>query len=129
MFCPNCGKKIPNDSKTCNHCGEVFEQLQTKRDIDTRQANVSAVSINNTGSVVKIVFGIIFFVGGLVSLLSRGELMVEIVGRNQMMRESLFGGSSASDTLTAIMVISSIAMIIGLALSVWGFVKIQKTNH
>lgn len=79
-------------------------------------------------SVAKIIIGIIFFVGGLVSLISRGELMVKIVGKSQIMHEAFFGGSSASDALTAIIVISSIAMIIGLALSIWGLIQIQQKH-
>ena len=54
--------------------------------------------------------------------------MMNIVGRGQIMREAFFGGSSASDTLTAIIVISAIAMFIGLALSVWGFAQVKRSN-
>lgn len=133
MFCPNCGKKISKNSNICQNCGsELFEkpikEVSQSENLSSTSRRISTGTSTNTASIVKIVFGIIFFIAGLVSLLSRGELTVKIVGRGQIMQEAFFGGSSMSDTLTAIIVISAIVMIIGLALSIWGFIQIQKKN-
>ena len=31
MFCPKCGKEIPDGSKFCSYCGEKIEQVEEVR--------------------------------------------------------------------------------------------------
>lgn len=36
MFCTNCGKEIPNDSRVCGYCGKPIKNpTQTENGIDT----------------------------------------------------------------------------------------------
>ena len=108
----------------------IFGYFYVYKAIKKRKALIAAdeIETQKMNSTIKIIFGIIFFIAGLVSLISRGEITVKIVGREQMMKEAFFGWSSTSDTLMTIIIISAVVMIIGLALTIWGFMQAQKKN-
>lgn len=100
----------------------------TPKQIEYIPQKSDATSKDNT---MPIVAGTILFIVGLVSILMRGEITVKILGRKQVMNEFFWGGNTVSYTLTSIVVIGSIAMIIGIIIlvnSVMGILKTTRQN-
>ena len=60
------------------------------------------------------ILGAILFVVGLIGILMRGEITVKIVVRSQILHDAFLGGGSTENALIIVMVVSGIAMMLGL---------------
>lgn len=87
MFCAKCGQEIPSNSAFCTHCGSAVEQPANQR--NTSQADPNAHNFEQpywggyqssgyqpqrssitVGKVLLTVTGVLFFIGGIASLIS-----------------------------------------------------------
>lgn len=67
IYCKKCGKKIPDDSQFCQHCGEKLEYEKIEYESNT------ALKEKNTGAIVGFIFAFIpyfTFIGFIISLSS-----------------------------------------------------------
>lgn len=69
------------------------------------------------------VIGLVLFVVGLIGLLMRHDLAMQIVGRDQAFHEALFGGSSLDDAMLAVTVPAALAMVIGITAASVGLAR------
>lgn len=60
MFCPNCGKKIPNDSKFCFHCGYEVNGLSSLSERLTDENQGSDLGFLSSARSFKVPFDCIF---------------------------------------------------------------------
>jgi len=95
-----------------------FDEISTSSTV-----SVSSTFTKKDNSMGLITIGVIIFVIGFIAILMRGEITVKIVGRSHIFQDALFGGGSTGETLTVIMVVSAIAMILGLILFVKGVIQ------
>jgi len=121
-YCSVCDKdqqiEIIKGDKFCATCGYMFSD-----EIKPNSTSVPPVARKVGGVTASIVVGVILFVAGLIGILMRGEITVKIVGRGQIMKDMFFGGGSTESTLITVMVVSGIAMILGLILFFVGLKK------
>jgi hypothetical protein len=78
--------------------------------------------------VISMIFGTILFVFGVLGILLRVDIMRNIVGENRRVREFLWGGNSAGDTIQTIVMICGVLIIIGIVLLFIGIGKNRKTT-
>ena len=103
--CMNCGADVLLDDEVCPKCGAEIIGIEEED-----------VELANKGNIGSIITGAILSVGGLITLIMRNEIVIRIVGKNQVLKEVFWGGNSTQDTLAILVVISAIAMIAGLVL-------------
>ena len=86
-------------------------------------ATVVAGSRSGAGAAIAIVIGLVLFVAGLVVLVTRHDLALNIVGSDRAVREAVFGGDSLRNALMGVTVPSAIAMVVGVTVAAIGFVR------
>jgi hypothetical protein len=90
MFCPTCGKEVPDASTFCLHCGsQVFAPAQT------RPAGRPAGPAPTTGQSVAKLFAVLGGLGALVVV-----VLVVALGLVQMNRSSRSDNPTVLDTVT-----------------------------
>ena len=98
-----------------------FDEIST-----SSVSSVLSTNINKDNSMVFLTTGIIIFVIGLIAIIMRVEITVKIIGRSRILQDAFFGGGSTKETLTVVIIISAIAMILGLILFVKGMIKASR---
>lgn len=78
--------------------------------------------------IISIILGIVLTVGGMVLILERYEIALEMVGQEQVMREAFRGGSSFKEALTGITVGGVAGLVIGMILLIFGIIFGIRTN-
>lgn len=78
--------------------------------------------------IIAIILGIILAVAGLVLILERHEIALEMVGQRQAMHEAFWGGSSIKEALTGITAGGVAGLVIGMILLIFGIIFGSKAN-
>ena len=77
MFCPNCGKEIPDGSKFCPYCGAKLEGNVTSQSSPKGSSSFLDVLISIT-AIVSLIFSIVILIGAL-SVNSRMSFLVNSI--------------------------------------------------
>jgi len=64
MFCPNCGKEIPDDSKFCLYCGYQTSKVNGKDRVQTIELTSKRLKKQLLYSVALIVIGLVLVGSG-----------------------------------------------------------------
>jgi uncharacterized membrane protein YvbJ len=64
MFCPNCGKQIPDDSKFCPYCGYQIAKVKGEERVQTIELTSKRLKKQLLYSVVLIIVGLILIGSG-----------------------------------------------------------------
>jgi hypothetical protein len=113
--CPSCQTYQNVDDQICRNCGNDLAEVLTKS-----HKNVDCFSQYFT----VLTIGVISFIVSLVIFLSRDEIVVKILGNEQVVHEIFWGGNHIDQALLGITLVSTIGMIVGLLLLVFGIKKI-----
>jgi len=77
MFCPNCGRQIPDGSKFCPYCGASLEGNVTSQSSPKGSSSFLDVLISIT-AIVSLIFSIVILIGAL-SVNSRMSFLVNSI--------------------------------------------------
>lgn len=97
MFCSNCGKEIPNDSKFCSSCGVQINNIQVSPIRNINSLNVRQISFD-TKTIIFLVISAVMLLSMLIlptiSLMtsnygSTPYATISFLGDNYMARSSL----------------------------------------
>lgn len=92
MYCPTCGKEVPDASTFCLHCGnQIFAPAQPQ----FRPPGYPSKPASTTGQSVAKLFAMLGGLGALVVV-----VLVVAVGLVQMNKSSRSGGPTVLDTVT-----------------------------
>lgn len=62
MYCTNCGKELPDNSKFCNHCGTLQEEVSSKQNTeakaDIQQHNLQKREISSRWTWLMVIFAV-----------------------------------------------------------------------
>ena len=119
--CPECNKSISDDNEFCYHCGADLKDRGSLKTVTKPQLPIetSKQSSRSGGAVM----GVILLVFGIILLIIRKDLTLEIVGKNKALEEVFTGGDSVEVTLYSIIVIATISLLIGAVITVKGLTQ------
>ena len=86
MNCTNCGETINSSSIYCQYCGSKTQQNDEQLSKPAESKPIS-VEGNNQNSTIAIVFGALFFIAGLVALISRNEVITRLFSQQEILQE------------------------------------------
>ena len=64
MFCPNCGKEIPDGPKFCSYCNYQIAKVDKEQKVQTIELTNKRVKKQLLFAVLTIIIGILFVVAG-----------------------------------------------------------------
>ena len=64
MFCPNCGKEIPDDSKFCPYCGYQIAKVKGEDRVQTIELTSKRLKKQLLYSIATIIIGLILIGSG-----------------------------------------------------------------
>lgn len=138
MFCEKCGSQLKDDARFCSSCGKPIKE---EKEVNSHQKEVSPVmSKKKTKGTGLIVFGVLLAIGGLIGAIysinniSAMNNTARVWHGDLWLHRFAFGGChhrgcNTCDELTMIIVVSIIALVIGVIFGICGITKMKNSKR